>query len=130
MNLLLDSHYLIWALQAPHLLGDDERSVIEDTGNQIHFSSISIMELNIKASKGKLALASNVARFCIKTGFQPLSYTWQHAEETRQLPLIHFDPFDRMLAAQAKYENLVFMTRDKHLRDYPIAIYNVSQDRK
>lgn len=66
----------------------------------------------------------NLAEFCINTGFLPLSYTWQHAEETRQLPLIHSDPFDRMLAAQAKYESLVLMTRDHHLRQYPITIFN------
>ena len=124
MNILLDSHYLVWALQAPHMLKAREAEVISNRSNQLYFSSISIMELNIKEAKGKLPLAMNLAQFCINTGFQPLSYTWQHAEETRQLPLIHSDPFDRMLAAQAKHESLVLMTRDRHLCQYPITIFN------
>ena len=124
MNILLDSHYLVWALQAPHMLKISEKETISNRENNLYFSAISIMELNIKEAKGKLPLAMNLAQFCIKTGFLPLSYTWEHAEATRELPQIHADPFDRMLAAQAKHENLVLMTRDQHLHQYPVTVFN------
>jgi len=122
MKILLDSHYLVWSLQAPQLMTEREYAIISNTENELYFSAISIMELNIKASKGKLPLAKNLAHFSIETGFIPLPFTWEHAETTSKLPLIHSDPFDRMIAAQAYHENLSLMTRDQILRQYPIQI--------
>ena len=124
MKILLDSHYLVWSLQAPQLMTERECALISNTENELYFSAMSIMELNLKASKGKLLLAKNLARCCLETGFIPLPFTWEHAEATRKLPLIHSDPFDRMIAAQAYHENMSLMTRDQILRQYPIAIFN------
>jgi PIN domain nuclease of toxin-antitoxin system len=124
MNILLDSHILLWSISDFSKLTPSEKNGIENPLNKIYVSSASLWELHLKASKGKLTLPASIQPALEKLAYTFLAISWEHAEATRTLPAIHRDPFDRMLAAQAHHENLVFMTRDSLLKQYPITTFN------
>jgi len=123
MNLLLDSHILVWALLDPKRLSPRECDALSEAANTIFFSPVSLSELYHKESKKKLSLPSEFAAAALTQGFTPLPLTSAHAEHLRTLPLIHSDPFDRLLAAQSIADKLVLMTRDRILRRYPLTIF-------
>jgi PIN domain nuclease of toxin-antitoxin system len=123
MNLLLDSHILVWSILEPTKLSPRERDALSDAANTIFFSPVSLSELYHKESKKKLSLPSDFAAAALTQGFAPLPLTSAHAEHLRTLPLIHADPFDRLLAAQSIEDKLVLMTRDRILRQYPLTIF-------
>ncbi|NRR30018.1 type II toxin-antitoxin system VapC family toxin [Oxalobacteraceae bacterium] len=118
MRLLLDTHVLFWWLQDNHRLSTFARARIE-AASEGYVSSASIWEASIKASTGKLKVNVNVlVTQILRNGFLPLGVTYAHAEQIALLPLIHRDPFDRMLIAQAICEPLTLLTADRVLADY------------
>ncbi len=121
MRLLLDSHTLYWVITHPQKLAADARASIEDGANEVFASAASIWELRIKSAKGKLKLSKKFSQAVIDTGIQALPIRFEHADQIESLPSIHGDPFDRILVAQAMVENLILVTRDVYIRDYPIA---------
>ena len=122
MRLLLDSHTLIWWMDRHEMLSRPAFAAISDAKNQIFISSASIWELNIKAAKKKLRFPSLVNALLDHEGFTELPITIHHAETTRTLPMIHSDPFDRMLIAQAMEEELILVTRDKIIGQYSVPV--------
>lgn len=117
MNLLLDTHALVWWLTAPEQLNDASRDAIGDPGNAIHISVASVWELAIKVGLGKLPvppdLASWVPEHLGRERLVTLPITIDHALAVEQLPPHHRDPFDRLLIAQAVAEDLAIVTRDR-----------------
>ena len=118
MNLLLDTHILLWVLQDAPELGRDARRLL-DRADEIHVSSVSLWEAAIKHALGKLkvdldALDGRLAQMRLR----PLAVSWDHARKVRSLPLLHGDPFDRMLVAQAISEPLHLLTHDATLAKY------------
>jgi PIN domain nuclease of toxin-antitoxin system len=122
MNLLLDSHALLWALSAPEKLSATARAAIEDGNNPVFFSSASIWELAIKSAKGQLEIKGNLLLAAESANFIELPVRSNHAWAVRSLPTIHSDPFDRILAAQAEIERLTLVTRDQFLEKYSIRV--------
>ena len=120
MNILLDTHVLIWALENNPTLSDDARSSIIRASNMVFVSSVSIWEIGIKKSLGKLETPDNLAEEIKLHRFTPLSISYDHAELAGKLPDIHRDPFDRMLIAQAIIEKLTLVTRDKLIPRYDV----------
>jgi PIN domain nuclease of toxin-antitoxin system len=123
MQLLIDSHILVWSTLNSAKLKQRERDALTDDGNAVYFSAVSLAELYIKESAGKLSLPKAFAEALTSQMFSPLPLTPVHTEHVRSLPPSHADPFDRLLAAQAACENLVLMTRDRRLKRYPITIF-------
>ena len=123
MDILLDSHFLVWTLLAPDRLSQREESALSATKNTLFFSPVSVSELFLKESKKRLQLPERFTEAFADQGIRELSFTNEHAEQLRHLPLIHSDPFDRLLAAQAVHEGLTLMTRDRILRKYPLTIF-------
>ena len=118
MNLLLDTHILLWVLQDAPELGREARRLL-DRADEIHVSSVSLWEAAIKHALGKLkidldALDGRLAQM----RFLPLAVSWDHARRVRSLPPLHGDRFDRMLVAQAISEPLHLVTRDAMLKPY------------
>ncbi len=122
MNLLLDSHTLIWALSAPERLKLKARSSIEDSTNMVFYSTASIWEISIKSSKGLLRLSEHFLDSLAEAQFRELPIRTAHAWAIHSLRPIHNDPFDRMLVAQAHVERSTLVTRDRFLEAYGVPI--------
>jgi PIN domain nuclease of toxin-antitoxin system len=117
---LLDTHVLLW------LLYDDTRvptEVVEALSRplaKVYVSSISIVEIEIKRSIGKLLLGSSPLDFIDQMGFKSLDLTMKEARRLSELPLIHRDPFDRLLICQALENRLTLVTADEFVSRYPV----------
>ncbi len=121
MRLLLDTHLLLWALAEPRRLGDSLLAEVEDPGNDILFSTVSIWEIAIKTARGRpdfAVRADHVALEAIAIGFRELAITWPAAAAVAELPRLHRDPFDRLIIAQAMTEPVHLYTADHQLQLY------------
>ncbi|QDI82691.1 type II toxin-antitoxin system VapC family toxin [Methylorubrum populi] len=128
MRLLLDTHLLIWALGAPEKLPSSARQVIDDPTHLPAFSTASIWELAIKQSlarSGNPIDAALLRRTLLRDGYEELPVLGIHATAVAGLPLIHKDPFDRLLVAQATVEGITLLTSDAHVARYPGPIRRV-----
>ena len=122
MNLLLDTHVLLWWLDANPTLSEKANSTIADGNNLVMISSAVIWEIRIKQALGKLEIPSNFRKVLYEQPIEMLSITAEHAHAVGDLPAHHRDPFDRMLIAQAKVERLTIVTRDTIIEQYNIPI--------
>jgi len=119
VRLLLDTAVLIYAVESPERLSKRASAVLRNPGNILELSAISITEIAIKASLGKLRLTAAVARQAIQgLGIRVLPYTGDHALRLFELPLHHGDPFDRQIIAQALSEKVPVATPDETFRRY------------
>lgn len=124
MNLLLDTHVLLWWLDDRPGLSRRAKTAIADGQNLVFVSAAVIWEIQIKHSLGKLKIPANFRKVLDQQDFEFLDITVEHACAIGDLPLHHRDPFDRMLVAQAKVEALTIVTRDKQLKRYKISLIN------
>ncbi len=122
MNLLLDTHVLLWWLDDHPTLSTKARKVIADGGNLVFVSAAVVWEMRIKAAVGKLEIPSDFREILMQQPFQMLDITVEHAHGVGELPAYHHDPFGRMLVAQAKVEGFTLITRDTQLKKYKIPI--------
>ncbi|MBN2231904.1 MAG: type II toxin-antitoxin system VapC family toxin [Deltaproteobacteria bacterium] len=121
MKLLLDTHLLLWAAGAPERLSPAARALIEDPENELIFSAASLWEIAIKHSLGRadFHVDSRVLRRGLQDhGYGELPITSAHAVAIDSLPLIHKDPFDRILIAQAIVEGITLLTTDSLVARY------------
>ena len=126
MNLLLDTHRLIWTLNEDPKLPAKAKELILDPGNTIFYSSVSIWEVAIKHAihpDNVEFTGKELSGFCQEAGFLSVEVKDRHvfALETLKRPdnaPRHNDPFDRMLVAQAKADNLTFLTHNELLSFY------------
>ena len=122
MNLLLDTHILLWWLDDSRLLSQGYREAVEDTNNIIVVSAAVIWEMRIKQALGKLEISNDFLEVVKQEGFEMLSITADHAYAVGDLPPHHRDPFDRMIIAQSKLEGLTIVTQDRIFKKYDIPI--------
>lgn len=122
MNVLLDTHTLLWWLDDNPTLSREAFNIISDGKNVVFMSAASIWEIRIKESIGKIDIPLNFKEILEKQPFEVLSITSEHAHAIKELPLIHRDPFDRMLIAQGKIEKLAIITRDNFFSEYNINV--------
>jgi len=122
MNVLLDTHTLLWWLDDNPTLSREAYNIISDGKNVVFMSAASIWEIRIKESIGKIDIPSNFKEILEKQPFEVLSITSEHAHAIKELPLIHRDPFDRMLITQGKIEKLAIITRDVIFSEYNIHV--------
>jgi PIN domain nuclease of toxin-antitoxin system len=129
MNLLLDTHVLIWWLLDSAQLGRRAGNTILRPGAGLFISSASLWEISIKSAVGRLKLKEPLGKYIpdlLAGGFQPLPISFEHALAVRDLPLHHADPFDRMLVAQARCEDLTLMTADSAITPYDVRTIDAS----
>ena len=122
MNILLDTHILLWWLDDNPVLSDKARRSISDGSNLIFVSAVVIWEIRIKQSLGRLDIPPDFRQVLEKQPFEFITITIEHAHAISSLPPIHRDPFDRMLIAQAKTEGFTILTRDNLFREYKVAL--------
>lgn len=124
MTLLLDTHTLLWFVEDAAELSDRARTAIEDLDNTPAYSIVSVWEMAIKISVGKLTMSHSLypefARSLQERGFEQLDISYRHASEVTRLPWHHRDPFDRLLIAQASVENLPIVSVDTAFDDYGV----------
>ncbi len=122
MRILLDTHMLIWWLDESEALPEVARSAIADPAADVAVSSISIAEISIKRTIGKLRAPWIPDALLAENGISVLSFTTDHARRLLELPLHHRDLFDRMLIAQAIHEGMVFATTDDRAAAYGVRV--------
>ena len=119
MKILLDTHVALWWYIDSKLLSKASREALEDINNTIFFSAASSWELNLKISIGKLKVPSEFFKQ-IMEDFIELPVRSHHANRLLKIDMLHRDPFDLMLIAQCIEDDLVLVTRDKEILQYPI----------
>jgi PIN domain nuclease of toxin-antitoxin system len=119
VTFLLDSHVLLWWLgDSPRLSASHREAIL---GGDVVVSAVTVAELEIKASLGKIEIPDDLNEVVGQLGFGSLPFNSRHASALRDLPFHHKDPFDRMLICQAQVDSLVFLTVDDNCRKYDIA---------
>lgn len=122
MNLLLDTHVLLWAAGGSSRLSKEARALIEDPGNAPLFSAASLWEVAIKNGLGREEFRVDprlLRRGLLENGYVELPVTGAHAVAVDLLPPIHTDPLDRILVAQAQIEGITLLTADTVVARYP-----------
>jgi PIN domain nuclease of toxin-antitoxin system len=120
---LLDSHTFLWAASAPEKLSRKARRICEQTVNPLLISVASLWEIAAKCGVGKLSIPQpdvTLPAWVAHMNMQVLPVEAAHAYAVYGLPMLHKDPFDRMLIAQAVAEGLVLVTNDEEIRRYEI----------
>jgi len=122
MNLLLDTHALLWWLDDHPSLSERARTTITDGSNLIFVSAVVIWEIRIKQALGKLEIPPDFRQVLDQQPFEMLAITVEHAHAVADIPAIHRDPFDRMLIAQASVEGFTIVSRDSVFEQYKIPL--------
>ncbi|MGV3720969.1 MAG: type II toxin-antitoxin system VapC family toxin [Actinomycetota bacterium] len=126
MRLLLDTHTFIWWDTQPARLSPRARLLCTSRENQLVVSVATLWEMQIKLQLGKLQLSlslEEIIRHQQQTnGIEVLSVSVPHVLALGHLPTVHRDPFDRILAAQAKAEGMTIVSADPILRQYPVTV--------
>jgi PIN domain nuclease of toxin-antitoxin system len=126
MRLLLDTHVFMWCVTGNRQLSKAAKTTILEA-DSVYVSSASIWELAIKVRIGKLNINIEQLKESIaESEFLELPVSAQHAAKVAYLPMIHRDPFDRLLIAQAICEPLIFLTADVALKSYSNLVHVIS----
>jgi PIN domain nuclease of toxin-antitoxin system len=128
LNLLLDTHLLLWAASEPERLSSKARALLLAPSNQLLFSAASLWEISIKNSLERADFkvdARRLWRMLLVNGYRELPVTSEHTVAVNELPPRHKDPFDRILIAQAHVEGLLLLTVDKTMAKYAEGVRKV-----
>jgi PIN domain nuclease of toxin-antitoxin system len=120
VNLLLDTHVLIWWDEGRRLAAAARRAIA--SADTVYVSAATAWEVAIKTGLGRLRPTRTVEQAAEESGFVQLPVTFRHAERVGSLPPHHRDPFDRMLIAQAEVEELRLVSRDAVFSRYGLAV--------
>lgn len=118
MKIIIDTHIFLWAISNPEKLEKSHREKIETPTNIICLSSVSITELMIKSSIGKLEVNFDPIAVAKESGFELLDFSAEDALALKELPFHHKDPFDRMLVSQTLNRKFSLMTNDMKIAKY------------
>lgn len=124
MKFLLDSHLLVWLLTGDERVGSDAQSLIDASASESFASVISIWEVAIKwplrrGTPSDMPFSGrDFAEELTRAGVEILASTPAHAVALDDLPLLHGDPFDRLLLATARADGMTLLTRDAALAEY------------
>ena len=125
MRLLLDTNAFLWALDDLDRLAPSARTLLTDDSNDLLVSMASLWEIATKVASGRLTAGLDWESYLPKMGAELLPIDMEHAREVARLPWLHQDPFDRMLIAQARVENLTIVTRDRRFAEYDVTVWPV-----
>ena len=118
MNIILDTHIFLWVLSQPEKLDKIYIDHIQNNANTIYISSISVAEIAIKSSIGKLAFDFDAIEIISESGFETLDFTVDDAVVLCNLPFYHRDPFDSMLIAQSLSNSYFIISDDEKFKLY------------
>lgn len=118
MKIIIDTHIFLWALSYPERLDEKRRYAIESPANEVFFSAVSIAELMIKKTIGKITIDFDPLELALEMGLTILDFTGADALRLGKLPMHHKDPFDRMIISQAVDRKIAVMTDDSKFSKY------------
>jgi PIN domain nuclease of toxin-antitoxin system len=126
VRLLLDTQCWLWWFSQPERLSEEAIEQIANETNEVWFSVASVWEIGIKVAIGKLPLPEQIDDYIFarmtQLGARTLEITASHALRASALPLIHRDPFDRMLIAQAQIEDMKLVSADSMFNQYEVSV--------
>ncbi len=126
MTLLLDTHAFLWWISDDARLSSVARDAIQDSQNELLLSAASGWEIAIKCQLGRLQLDDTPSRLVsehmAQNAIGALAITMAHTFAVGELPLLHRDPFDRILVAQAQVENIAIITADAQIKRYDVDV--------
>ncbi len=128
MKLLLDTHVVLWAAGQTEKLSTSARTLLTTPENDLFFSVASMWEIAIKRGLGREDFKVNPRRLrkmLIANGYIELSIDAEHVFTVETLPLLHKDPFDRLLLAQARTEGMLLLTVDAAVLQYQESVLAV-----
>jgi PIN domain nuclease of toxin-antitoxin system len=128
MQLLVDTHLLLWSVAASKKLPPKARDLLAAPDNEVYYSAASVWEIAIKSGLRRDDFQMDlpvVLRAFVAAGFSELAITSTHAAHVLALPELHKDPFDRLLIAQAQTEPAVLLTNDAQLGQYGAHVHVV-----
>ncbi len=128
MRFLLDTHLAFWIPVNDKRVSSVVRELLAEPKNEFFFSVVNLWEISIKRGQGKGGFTVNprdLQRHMLANGYEELPVTGAHVIELERLPLIHKDPFDRILIAQAIVERITLLTVDSVIAQYPGPIQSV-----
>ena len=130
MKLLLDTQILLWVALHPEFLPEKAKLLITDEKNELCFSVVSLWEVAIKNSLNRADFKvdpGTLRKGLLDREYQEFSITGAHAVAVGGLPMLHKDPFDRLLIAQAKAEGISLVTCDATIAEYPAPVILISR---
>jgi PIN domain nuclease of toxin-antitoxin system len=127
MKLLLDSHAFLWWLNDDKQLGPSARQAIENVDSLVYVSAATAWEIALKRASGKLEAPGDIREWIEQSAFSDLLVEVEHAVASGELPWHHKDPFDRLLVAQARIEDMTLVTRDDEIRRYEVSILDADK---
>ncbi len=126
MKLLLDTHVWLWSLVSPDRLLPSVAGLLSDAENDLYLSAASCWEIAIKYQRGKLPLPEHPEDFIgprlLRDGIHGLQVSLQHATRVARLPMVHRDPFDRLLVSQSQIEEIALISADPVFAQYDIEL--------
>ena len=125
MKILLDTQILLWAAARSNLLSEQVRQLLTDDDNEIYFSPASLWEVAIKNARNRPDFqvdAKALRTQLLERDYHEIAITGLHTTAVNDLPMLHKDPFDRLLLAQAKIEGISLITSDATLAKYPAPV--------
>jgi PIN domain nuclease of toxin-antitoxin system len=130
MKLLLDTQILLWIALHPEFLPEKAKLLITDETNVLYFSVVSLWEVAIKNSLNRADFKvdpGTLRKGLLEREYQEVSVTGAHAVAVGGLPMLHKDPFDRLLVAQAQTDNISLLTCDATIEEYPAPVVLISR---
>ena len=121
MRLLLDTHVVLWELEGSRRVSQGAQEAIEQA-TELWFSVVSFAEIGVKAALGKLSVPRDLREHVLRSGLAILRLDADQGLAVADLPMHHRDPFDRLLIAQARSEQLTIITADRRIADYDVAV--------
>jgi PIN domain nuclease of toxin-antitoxin system len=126
MKALLDTHAFLWAITDDARLSPRARDLLRDSTTELLLSPVTAWEIAVKSGLGKLRISTDpiafVPRHMRALCARPLPVQIEHALQVGRLPMLHKDPFDRFLVAQAQVEGIPILTADRQMARYPVDV--------
>ena len=118
MRYLIDTHIFIWIFSEPEKIKPRIRAILDASDSQIFLSPIIFYEIELKKMLGKLTFTPDLREIIAERYFEIVNINFEHTLATHDLPLLHRDPFDRILIAQSIVEGIPLITPDKQIHQY------------
>ena len=122
MKLLLDTHAVLWLLNGDERVPEWLRIVTKECDHELIVSDVSLWEIAIKSSLGRLDVPDDLPSHLDAAGITELTIKRSHLWKVRDLEFHHSDPFDRLLVTQALQEDMTLVSRDRHLAAYGVSL--------